>query len=52
MKKEEFLCENCGNETIIEMFSVDDEAEYCPICGKSKGEYEEEFDNQIVDWED
>ena len=51
MKTVEFLCDHCGNETIIEMFSVDDEAEYCPICGKSK-EHEGDFDGDLLDWDE
>lgn len=48
MKKEEFLCDSCGNECVVEMFNLDDEVEYCPICGKSKDNSYEE----LLDWDE
>jgi len=52
MNKEEFLCVNCGNETVIETFTVNEEIEFCPVCGVSKYNFlpenlddEMDFDN-------
>lgn len=50
MKKQEFLCDYCGNECVIELFSVIDEAEYCPICGKQGADYMDEYEDD--EWED
>ena len=48
MKKIDFLCSFCGNECTIETFGVDDEVQYCPICGESQEEEPGDFDPE---WE-
>jgi uncharacterized Zn finger protein (UPF0148 family) len=49
MKKHEILCSSCGNDYMIVTYTLDDEIEYCPICGELISVESEDDDEE---WEE